>query len=222
MDCGVPVEAAAEAVMQSRLQFVVFAEVLPALPRERVLSRLRDVLLQLCSENGMGSESTINTAAIACALCSCRLVFGPQAAEAYGTFLSSCVTTAATKGSLTPLLQTMLQLIPSERLLHLQTHQRIMAACIGSTGKYRFITPVSTYDLLLCFHLGAGITARSFPSWHRAASLIFSSSEMLTLCSSLRTMCGRLQLLANYPLNSGETFICSDNDGGKVPLFPRC
>jgi hypothetical protein len=137
LDSSVPVEAAAEAVRETRLHFVVFADMLPALPRERVLSRMRDVLLQLCGDDG-GAEATRHTAAIACALCSCRLVFGAQAADAYSTFLSSCVTAAASKGSLLPLLYTMLQLLPSERLLHLQVHQRIMASSIG--GKYRSTT----------------------------------------------------------------------------------
>ena len=104
LDSSVPVDAAAEAVKQARLEFVVFADLLPALPRERVLSRIRDTLLQLCCDGGSGAEAACDTAAIACALCSCRLLFGPQAADSYSTFLSSCVTAAASKGSLLPLL----------------------------------------------------------------------------------------------------------------------
>jgi hypothetical protein len=142
LDSIVPVHAAAEAARQARLHFVIFADILPALPRESVLSAMRDVLLQLCGE---GSD----TAAIACCLCSCRLVFGAAASDAYSTFLSSCVTAAASKGTLLPLLQTMLQLLPSERLLHLQAHQRIMAASIG--GKYRSAshTPTNVIPALL-------------------------------------------------------------------------
>jgi hypothetical protein len=137
MDSCLPVDAAAEAARHARLHFLVFADVLPALPREKVLSRMREVLLQLCGDGG-GAEAGQDVAAIACSLCSCRLVFGLQA-DAYSTFLSSCITAAASKGSLLPLLQAMLQLLPCERLLHLQLHQRVMAASIG--GKYRSFSP---------------------------------------------------------------------------------
>ena len=127
LDRSVPVDAAAEAARDARLHFVVFADVLPALPRELVLHRLRDVLLQLCGGAsaagggaGGGGESVSDAACIACVLCSCRLLFGGVSGDAYATFLSGCVTAAATKGVLLPLLHTMLQLLPHERLLHLQ------------------------------------------------------------------------------------------------------
>jgi hypothetical protein len=151
LDSSVPVDAAAEAVKEARLEFVVFADLLPALPRELVLSRVRDTLLQLCCDGGGGAEAVCDTAAIACALCSCRLVFGAQAADSYSTFLSSCVTAAASKGCLLPLLQTMLQLLPNERLLHLQVHQRIMAASIG--GKYRPASPSLPTTLRRSYYL---------------------------------------------------------------------
>jgi len=70
----------------------------------------------------------------------------PQAADSYSTFLASCVTAAVSKGSLLSLLHTMLQLLPNERLLHLQVHQRIMADSIG--GKYRPARPSLTRHLV--------------------------------------------------------------------------
>ena len=219
-----PIEAAAEAVTEARLHFVVFADVLAALPRERVLSRLRDVLLQLCCDGGGGSEVACDAGAIACALCICRLVFGAQAADAYSTFLSSCVTAAASKGSLLPLLHCMLQLLPNERLLHLQAHQRIMASSIG--GKYRsgscsHARRAHTLHLTH-FYLCAGTTAKNFPSSRAAALRTCSSSAAQTPSSSSATMCSKSLRQASCHWSLGATFIYSGSAGGRAHSSPLC
>ena len=220
MDSCMPVDAAAEAAKHARLHFVVFADVLPALPREKVLSRMRDTLLQLCGDGG-GAEAQ-DTVGIACCLCCCRLVFGVQA-DAYSAFLSSCITAAASKGNLLPLLQAMLQLLPCERLLHLQVHQRVMAASVG--GKYRHFSPQlhpPTHPFDTSLTLPAGITARSSPSSPAAASRTCSSSAAQTPSSSSPTTCSRWPPLAGCPLTSAATSTSSASAGGRPRLSPLC
>ena len=56
----------------------MFADLLHALPRERVLSCVFDALQQLCCDGGSGAEAVCDTAAITCALCSSLLLFDPR------------------------------------------------------------------------------------------------------------------------------------------------
>ena len=100
----------------------------------------------------------------------------------------------------------MLQLLPNERLLYLQVHQRIMAASIG--GKYRPASPSFARHLVTCtlFTAAQGLQqgvlhSRRQPHLQRERSadpLLFIAhyvQQVAPSCKLPLKLCGNIHLL---------------------------